>query len=180
MPHSYWQSTASVLTPNRPPTPLERQAIREVHELADRFADGRASLDEIRAATSGKQRNLASRFTPPNDPAFRPLMTMLDALIADEPNVFVTNAGVYGVDDIVDGEGKIDPAHNIIRFPIRRPWRVRPEPDRGVEGIRGEPIYLRAEDRGPKVGSFSQTAPVEFRSREAEWWEMPSTEEAPF
>ena len=76
------RSFRDMAAPKRQPTPNEEEAIKDVYDLAINFKDGLITLDEVRAATSGKQRFLATTFTPPDHAMFKPLMSMLDALIA--------------------------------------------------------------------------------------------------
>jgi hypothetical protein len=186
MPHNrqtggdFW-STAEVLKPQRTPNLAEAQAISEVHKHALRFVNGRVELDEVRAACNGKQRWLATRFTSPTDPLFGPLMQLLDALIAEE-HPFQTKQGFLEPEDLAEPPGRIvhEAGRTIVQFPIRWPWRVRPDPDKGIEGIRGEPIYREEENRGPAYGSFSRLPPVEMKPLEPEWWEAESTDDVPF
>jgi hypothetical protein len=173
--------TAEVLKPQRTPSLAEAQAISDVHEFAVRFANGRVELAEVRAGCSGKQRWLATRFTPPNDPCFDPLMLLLDALIAEE-HPFQTKQGFLEPEDLAEPPGRIvyENGRTIVQFPIRWPWRVKPDPDKGIEGIRGEPIYRKEEDRGPAYGSFSRLPPVEMKPWKPDWWEAESTDDVPF
>lgn len=166
-------SSANLLKPKRPPTPDERIAIREVHELAAGLQMGIVSLDEIRSATSGKQRWLATRFTEPKDVAFEPLMRMLDALIADEGR-FQTKHGDFEPGDFFDGEAKIirEDGHELVVFPALCPWERKPEPERGIEGVRRPPVYRQPHQRGPVYGSFSVKPPAAMKPYKPEWWEV--------
>lgn len=161
------QTIREAIGANREPTELERQAIAEVHELVDRFAMSLTDTAEIRAATSGRQRWLATRFTHPDDPRFPALMAMLDALIADDRTIVQTNKGAFAVEELwpmkIDYEGRIC-------FPIAQPWRIEPDAKTGLGGERGEPIY-----RVPPVYGDPDAESVQ-----PEWWEMNETTGVPF
>lgn len=177
-----WQAVGGILGPNREPSPLERQAIAEVHELAERFALDAVSTDEIRSACSGKQRWLATRFTAPTDRVFAPLMAMLDALIADEGR-FKTKHGYFEPDDLFAANGRIvhEDGQAMLQFPYRWPWRIEPDKETRLGGERDEPVYRRSEQRGPFVTETDTR--IEFTEVEpqpAEWWEAESTDEVPF
>jgi hypothetical protein len=181
-PRSGWLGIAELLTPKRPPTPLENMAIAEVHELAIRFVDGTCSRAEVQAATSAKQRHLATRYTTPRHSAWRPLLTLLDALIAESEHVVVTTQGTYLLADLIAAGMRIVRAdgQEIIQLPRAWPWRTTPDPDLGISGIHGEPIYRKLTDRGPRIGSFGQPLPAEVKAYQPDWWEGPSSEEIPF
>jgi hypothetical protein len=181
-PRSGWLGIAELLTPKRPPTPLENMAIAEVHELALRFADGACSLAEIKAATSAKQRHLATRYTTPKHPAWTLLLLLLDALIAESSDVLVTTQGTYLLGDLIAAGMRIVRAdgHDIIQLPRAWPWRTKPNPDLGISGIHAEPVYRSLADRGPSYGSFGQPQAAAVKTAQPDWWEGPSTEEIPF
>lgn len=181
-PRTGWLGISELLTPKRPPTPLERQAIAEVHELALRFAAAECSVKELHAATTPKQRNLATRYTSPKQAEWRPMMAMLDALIAAEQTVAVTKQGTFLLSELIAAGMRIlrDAGREIIQFPHFWPWRSKPDPDHGVEGVRGVAFYRSLEQRGPTYGSFSQVAPAEMKPHVAEWWMANSTDESPF
>src|SRR4051794_9819244 len=121
-PRSGWLGIAELLTTKRPPTPLEDMAIAEVHDLAQRFVAGSCSLAEVKAATSAKQRHLATRYTTPNHPAWAPLLLLLDALIAESRDVVVTTQGTYLLGDLIAAGMRIvrDDGAEIIQLP--RAW----------------------------------------------------------
>lgn len=163
-------------TPRREPTPVEAIAIREVHDLAWEFASlppprRPAYLAEVRKLTTGRQRFLATAHTPPDDPAFAPLMAMLDALIAEEP-VCATKHGVLTDEVIREHHARIEREgeRTLVCFPVRWPWHTRPDRERGVVGIRGDPLYRRREERGPVLSEFRvlHEAP---RTPDQPWWE---------
>lgn len=158
-----------VMRPDRQPTGKEATAILDVQELAFRWELGQTTISEVRAATSGKQRWLATRFTPPDDPAFVPLMAMLDALVVAQTH-FETKHGPFSTDDLHTYGAKVvrEDGRELLCFPIRYPWKRRPNPEIGDPGERGEPIYRRKEERGPHLGSFGDASPHEY---EPEWWE---------
>jgi hypothetical protein len=169
-----FMQAADLLQSKRPPTPLERQAIAEVHELALRFVLTTVTLQEVRAAVSGNQRRLATQFTPPNHPEYAALMALLDALIAESQQTVVTKQGTFLVSDLwpmrVDG--------TVLHLPVRQPWRVKPDADRGIDGERGEPIYR--SEAGPTIGGFSVVHAAEPLPPLNEWWMDESSDEVPF
>jgi hypothetical protein len=180
-PPTEWQSTASLLSPKRPPTPLERQAIAEVHELADAFAAGSCSLAEVQAATEPEQRNLAVRYTSPKQAEWPLLMTLLDALIAESKQTAVTSQGAYPLSELIDAGMRIvhRAGQEVIQLRSCWPWRVRPDPERGIDGIRGEPVFRDLDERGPAIGHFS-VVQAAATPRAAKWWQDASSEEQPF
>lgn len=180
-PRTGWLGLSELLAPKRPPTPLEELAIAEVHELALRFNAGECSLAEIKAATSARQRHLATRYTTPGHPARRPLLTLLDALIAASQDVVVTTQGTYLLGDLIAAGMRIVRADGaeLIQLPRAWPWRTKPDPDLGIIGVPGEPIYRNLSERGPRIGSFGQPQPAEVLPI-AEWWQGESSEEVPF
>lgn len=162
--------------PNREPTPAEAVAIREVHDLAWEFVSlppvsRPAYLAEVRKLTTGRQRFLATAFTSPDDPEFAPLMALLDALIAREP-VRMTKHGVITEDDLREYQVRIEreDGRELLVFPERYPWRVKPDRDRGIAGVRGDPAYRRREDRGPTLSSFRVIHETP-RTPDHPWWE---------
>jgi len=181
-PRTGWLGVSELLAPKRPPTPLERQAIADVHAVAIRFADGDCTLGEVRAATTPKQRHLATRYTTPKDAAWTPLLLLLDALLGASPDVVVTTQGTFLLGDLIGAGMRIvrDGGTEVIQLPRYRPWRTKPEPARGISGIPGEPIYRRLDERGPSYGSFGHPQPSEPKPRAVEWWELESTEAVPF
>lgn len=170
------RSLRDELKPKREPTPVESEAIEEVRTMAVEHAAGRLPVQEVRRLTNGKQRWLATRFTPPDHPAFRPLMALLDALIATEQGretgqSYPTKHGVVTQADTVAFECKIERegGKGIIVFPVRYPWKVRPDPERGTEGVRAAAVFRSKDERKPTYTTF-RTAP-EAQVREKEWWE---------
>lgn len=180
------RTIGDVLQPTREPTPMERRAIADVYELAERHIAGDSCLAEIRAATSGKQRWLATRFTPPDHPLVRPLMAMLDALVADIDHAS-TDQGTVETRDLFDPPAKIvrasaddlerigvdAPSGDVICFPYAWPWTVKPNPDTGIEGIRNEPRYRSREQWGqPFYDTFHTTPRAAPTERAPEFWEV--------
>lgn len=161
------------LYPKQPPTPKQLQAIEEVRDLAICFADldpvRRPSfLIEVNKLTNGRQRWLATRYTPPGHEAFAPLMAMLDALIEGE-GIIKTNKGWFTVDDLraVESAQTREDGRDIIKFPIRYPWRVKPDEQTGKAGDRLPAVFRRKEDRGPELSTFR----VVPRSASKDWWD---------
>lgn len=167
------RSLADEMYPKTSPTPKMQQAITDVHDLAICFVElapmSRPSfLVEIRKLTNGRQRWLATRHTPPNHPAFAPMMAMLDALISDEGQI-KTNKGWFSTEDLRDVEaahGKED-GRDIIKFPIRHPWKVKPDEATGKSGERLPAMFRRREERGPDRGTFQVTP----RRESKDWWD---------
>jgi hypothetical protein len=147
-----WTKAADAIG-TRDPTPAEEEAIEEVREIAVAFAKGYGTLADVRRATSGKQRWLATRFTPPNHPAFRPLMGLLDALIAAQGGV-PTKHGIIDPALLRDTGGTINRGTGEVRFPI------------AYEGGRG--VFRSKDQRGPAIAPFTTTP---TRADEKEFWE---------
>lgn len=170
-----------LVTALSPTTPEHVEAIAEVHALAMECAalepHKRYAFVAGIAQMSGWQRCWVTRHTDPDHPAFRPLMAMLDLLIERSLNaegMIETRHGIFSKQDRLDHEAKIErnDGKEIIIWPVRYPWRSKPDPDRGTSGIRGEAIYRSVEQRCPTVGSFRAGAQnVEVKQREPEWWE---------
>lgn len=154
---------SDLLRPERTPTELERQAIVDVMDEAERFDAGMCTLAEVRAATSPRQRHLATRFSTPTDRAWPALMRLLDALIAEQKRAIVTNQGTFLLGDLIDAGMKIvhEDGREVIQFPDFWPWRVKPDPDLMIEGVRGEPHYRQREKQ----------APAQRPEHDREWWE---------
>lgn len=149
-----------LLKPNRAPTPEEARAIRPVHDLAVEFSrlapiSRAAFLHEVRTLTTGYQRFVATRFTPMDSPLFVPLMALLDALIAGQ-DVIPTPGGLFEREDLHEASAvqTTENGRRVIKFPVRHPWKRKPNPDTGQEGERGQPIYRHPDQRGPEIGSF--------------------------
>lgn len=172
---SAWRSFADITEPKQPPTPIQAKAIADVHELAFLFDRGETTVAEIRAATSGKQRWKATQHTSKDHPAFGPLMAMLDALLASEQRVAVTDHGMFSMDELIDAGMRIvhDNGRTVICLAKRRPWFEKPDPDRGIDGIRGDPVFRPREEWGtPNHGNFGVNVQTSERKQRApEWWE---------
>lgn len=134
--------------------------IDEILTMAAEWDAGRLPLAEVRRLCTGAERFLAVRFGPrPTPPA---LLRLLDALVAGE-GVHITPHGVVTEDELREGEGAVirEDGRVGLAWPIRRPWRVKPDPARGIEGERAPAVFRRREDRGPAVRSFTVAPPVE-------------------
>lgn len=158
-------------------TPKMREAIDEVYEIAAAYC----ALDhlrripflgEIRKLTTGRQRWLATRHTPPDHASFAPLMTMLDALIADQ-GLVKTAGGLFSRDELAAAEVKFerDEGGELIVFPVLYPWRSKPDPESHGTGIRGDAIYRHKDDRHPHRGTFSQSGPRETTDQSKDFWD---------
>lgn len=159
--------------PKRPPTPSEAEAIAMVHEIAASFDRGDCTTADVRRATKGKQRWLATRFTAKDDPRFPALMRLLDALIAEDQGIVHTDQGPFPLDDLIAARMRVtfEDGREVISFPIRQPWVHKPD-DTDPVGIPGEPVYRRKEERCAEQHGFSVTPPAAAQSHEAEWWEL--------
>lgn len=169
-------SLAEAMRPKRVPTPNEEQAIADVRDMAVEWDAGRLPLSSVRRQSSGRQRWLATRFTPPDHPAFRPMMRMFDALIRSdetEGRVMVTRHGLITEAMAAESETTIEhhDGQQVIVFPVRYPWKVKPDPDRGVAGVRADAIYRPASERKPVYGTFGAGLRQKPDEREKEWWE---------
>lgn len=174
-----------LMPPNRPPTEKEVEAIAEVHALAAEYATLQAKqrptfLVEVRRLTTGRQRHLATRFTPPDDRMFRPVMALLDGLIATDPGgdgrgVVQTKHGLIEMSEAAAMEVQIEreDGRECLVYPVRYPWERKPDPDHGVEGIRAPAQYRAKDDRGPRVTGFRVkiTEDEPRQQRDPEWWE---------
>lgn len=148
-----------LLRTKRQPTPEEATAIGEVHALVAEWDAGRLPIEEVAKLTTGRQRFLATRFTPPDHPLFRPLMAALDDLIRRgglEP-VHRTAHGLVSESDLRDAAAKVerDGGDELVVFPVRHPWSRRPDRARGDAGVRGDPVYRPRDQRRPELGEFS-------------------------
>jgi hypothetical protein len=162
-----WTRAADA-APDKTLTPKQAEAVAEVHALAREFDGTPAKLAAVRGCTSGRQRWLAIRHTPPSHPAFRPLMRLLDALVASDPSTTMTHQGAFPTDDLIAAEPRIERDHGVERIclPISYPWSQKPDADRGFPGIRAPAVYRSAAERGPILGTDVGTT-----AREREWWE---------
>lgn len=179
-----------LLRPKRAPTSEEAATIADVHEFVAEWAAGRLPTQEVAKLSTGRQRWLATRFTPPDHPLFRPLMALLDELIpllaatapTDSPTrgpVYATGHGPIHGHELRDLGARIErqDGDELLVFPVRYPWLVKPNADRGVEGVRGDPVYRPRGQRGPTTSEFG----VRVRSTEsrddasdgdgAPWWD---------
>jgi hypothetical protein len=168
-----------VVRPTRAPRPDEVERIAEVRELAANHAalaphERGPFLAEVRRLSTAKERVLAAIHTPPDHPAFRDLMALLDGLIAQEggigtPHGFVTR------DELHESGARLryEDGAQLLQFPIAWPWLVPPDPDRGIAGVRGEPVDRGPAERGPRRSTFRQVPeadPVGRRDAEASPW----------
>lgn len=164
-----WQAASDVLVSNREATHDESATIVHIRELAMAYANDELDLNEIRRLSSGRERWTATRFTSPAHQTFAPLMTMLDDLIATDPTdpngwLYQTPFGVFTRRDLEDAGAEItkQPGNRLrIRFPIRWPWRRKPNADQGDQGERDDPYYARdAEERREIANRRTPTGPV--------------------
>lgn len=167
------QLLRDAMYPKKAPTPKQDEAIREVWALAAEYgalppAARLGFLESVVAITSGRQRWLATRYTPPDNPHYGPLMALLDALIA-YGGVIQTRHGAWTQEDLRDAEAKV--TREEVAFPVRYPWRTKPDPDRGAPGSRDPAVFRSAQERqaGPQVDSFRVVPRQEVA--EKEWFD---------
>lgn len=139
----------------RAPSAKEAESIDLVHDLCRNWRDG-MPLTEVRRFSTGRERWTATRFTPPAHALFRPLHEMLDALIrtdATDPAgmQYQTRYGTFNELDFRAVRARLtrgDDGRIRVVFPIRYPWRRKPEPEHGDPGDTAAPVYAEtAEDR---------------------------------
>lgn len=170
-------SFRDAVRPQRAPTPEEDEVIQQVRALAVEWDAGRLPLSQCRQHSTGSKRWLTTRFTPPDDPSFGPLMRMLDALIAtaqtDEGNLIKTSHGYLSQKDLVGAESKIEREDGRERLvlPVRYPWIRKPDPEKGTEGIRGPAVYRSREERKPVYGSFRAKPEPVRPEPTVPWWD---------
>lgn len=167
-----------VLATKRLATANELAAIGEVHDLATEYsrlspADRPAFLSEVRRLANGRQCWLATRFTPPGHDMFRPLMALLDGLIAAQ-GIIQTRQGAIDPEAFIAAEGRIelDEGHELLVFPVRYPWRRKPDEKTGEGGDRMPAAFRPRSERHPVVGSFGVgVRQAEPTDRPRDWWE---------
>jgi len=160
------------MKPNRTPTSTENEAIERVRELVLAFDVGSLPAEEVRRLCTGPERWLTIRFTPPDHVAFQPMMRLADALI-DANGMMRTRHGCFSRDDIAAVEAKIErkDGQELIVFPVRHPWLVKPDREKGIPGVRAPAIYRAASERGPMYKPLDQ-APKPIRiDLDRLWWQ---------
>ena len=160
------------IRPGRAPTPAEATEIIHVRELAVEFAAGRLPIEEVQRLSSGPTRWLATRFTPPDHPAFGPLMRTLDALI-HLAGISDTRQGSFTKQDLIDVEAKTvyENGKALIVFPVRYRWLVKPDRDKGIAGIRGEAVFRPVSTRGPTYKPLDHAPRPVRLDVERLWWQ---------
>lgn len=162
-----WTKAADA-APDKELTPKQAEAVAEIHALAVEFDGSRDQLAAVRGCTSGRQRWLAIRHTPPTHPVYPLLMDLLNALVGSDPSTTMTDQGAFPTDDLIAAEPRIEREDGAERIclPISYPWSQKPDAERGFAGIRAPAVYRSAADRGPMLGTD-----VGSKAREREWWE---------
>lgn len=160
-----WESTATVISrligSKRPPTPDEQMAIDMVYGCADALAQiehpiqRRRYVDDITNTTSPRQRFLAFRHTPPDSPRWRPLIALIDEVVRADPNVVVTNGGVFTRQELAAAAASITPTE--IRFP------------RAI--VNGNAVYRTEDERSPDTRQFGADLYTARSGATKEWWE---------
>jgi hypothetical protein len=147
-------------------TPKAREAINEVYDIAAAYCAlephrQRPFLGEVRKLTTGRQRWLATHNTPPDHSCYAPLMTLLDALIADQ-GLWKTKTGWFSRDELDSYRVRFerDDTGELIVFPVLYPWFKKPD-ENGQGGEPAAPVYRHKDDRHPYRGTFSQAGPRE-------------------
>jgi hypothetical protein len=158
----------------RQPSPDQQDVITDVHDLAIEYASlpepsRPAFLAEVKRLTNARQRFLATCFTPPDHPAFRPLMMLLDALI-DSHGVRMTKHGAILDQDLVAYAGRIvrENGRELIQFPVSVPWRSAPDRAIARPGIPGDPVYRDPSQRKPIIEG---PEPAPKRPAGQPWWD---------
>ncbi len=155
-PERPWVPAKEAVATARAPNPDEEATIDLVHELFREWGADRLPLHEVRRLSTAYERFIATRFTPPAAAMFRPLMRLLDALIASDPTdshgyQYQTKHGTFSEAELRAAKVEMtrtDDGRIRLLFPIRYPWAVKPDPKRGDPGIPDAPIYARtAEER---------------------------------
>ena len=162
----------NAIRPSRDPTSAEATEIVHVRELAVEFDARRLPIEEVQRLCSGPARWLATRFTPPDHPTFGPLMRMLDALIY-LAGISDTRQGSFTRKDLADVEAKIvyEDGQALIVFPVRYPWRIKPNRQEGKVGIRDEAIFRPASARGPAYKPLDKAPQPIKLDVERLWWQ---------
>lgn len=174
------RSLSEVLRTKRAPTADEAATIAEVHLLVAEWSAGKLPTEVVGGLCTGKQRWLATRFTPPDHPLFGPLMALMDDLIVKDGRTVPTAQGLFQLAEVQAAEAKVerDGGEELIVFPVRYRWVKKPDPSRGEPGVRGEAVYRPKDKRGPDVGEFRAAmrpmAPLDEGSDEHDdtpWWD---------
>ena len=121
-------------------TPEEAEIVERVVGLAYQLFQGEIGLADVRGGSTGYERNVAIRKTPPESKDFPILMTMFDALVAAQTTFNSTAHGQFTLEEIIEAKGRVC-ADGHVGFPIRQPWRVKPDKETGDPGVRGNPVY---------------------------------------
>lgn len=155
--HSTWVSARDAAS-DREPRPDENETVEHVHQLVTAWMHGEIPTSEVRLMSSGHERWTATRFTDPQHRLFRPMMDLLDNLIATENSeqdgrVYDTKHGMFSEAMLRWARAEIGKVGDELRilFPVREPWERRPDPQgmtrEAREGRRSDhPTYARTSD----------------------------------
>ncbi len=166
-------AATDVLVSDRGPIGDEHEMIERVHELCRGWRSG-MPLAEVRLHSTGADRWTATRFTPPQHTMFDPLMAMLDALVRTDVTdahgmQYQTPHGTFSEADLTSAQARITRTVDgrlRILFPIRVPWHRRPDPERGDEGERGDPVYAETLDARREIANWRDADSVPERRKE--------------
>lgn len=146
-------AASAILTPDSPSPELA-----EVRGLP---------LVEVRQRTTGAERCIAYRLTDPKSAMWGPMTRLFEQLVATDPTSqyghhYATSQGVFSEAELSAAEArytKLDDGRLRILFPIRHPWRTKPD-DKGEGGERGVPVYADSfEERFDQANSTHKPEP---------------------
>jgi|GEM_PF-4953508 len=169
---STWTSARDAVVSDRPPRPEEAEAVAHVHALVEAWMAGDVPAGEVRRQCTGLDRWTATRFTDPEHRLFRPLMSLLDDLIATDTTgadgmIYATRQGMFTEAMLRWAKAEIGKVGERVRlvFPVREPWDQKPDKDgrtiEAREGVRGRPIYARTpEERARWANTRDEPEPT--------------------
>lgn len=168
-----WAPAHTMLLGERTPSVAEEQTVAEVHELVRAWRAG-LSIENVRQVCSGHDRWTAVRFTATQHTMWDPLMAMLDALIASDTSsehgrMYQTPQGTFSEAELTHREARITKTTDgrlRILFPHTHPWRVKPDPERGIEGVRDAPRYAETYDERYRIANEKHVAKAPRRTFE--------------
>jgi hypothetical protein len=140
--------------------------IAEMLLIVRAYSNGSLPIDQVLKLSNGPMRRyVGEAILAAGDAAlWAAWRRMIDEICAHDTRGVYVRDRYFSVEDLAAAEATIDyPDGRVrIRLPIRCPWEVAPDPDKGIAGVRKAPVYapLR-EDRA------GRPAVPEGR----EWWE---------
>ena len=163
--------------------PAELEAVIEhVLAVALDWHENKLPLSEAAKLTTERTRFLAVGLTSQTHPAWPSLMALLDALNAQAGGASTTRHGDFTAAELREAEVKFEyeTEHHreLIVFPIRYPWSVKPDPDRAESGVRAPAAYRPAEQRfrpvlkGPAYGRDYRGDRATTTTPGVPWWDQ--------